>query len=117
LFYQLTIPGFEYTSKGFSQNKKDAESAAAKDFCGYLIGAGLVPAESLPDSVFADEMSAPVPALPATGGPGPVQQPSPQMQQPSPQMQRQPMMQPSQSFGGPQQSNLGGPSSLMNGML
>jgi hypothetical protein len=39
------------------------------------------------------------------------------MQQPSPQMQRQPMMQPSQSFGGPQQSNLGGPSSLMNGVL
>ena len=110
MFYQLTIPGFEYTSKGFSQNKKDAESAAAKDFCGYLIGAGLVPAESLPDSVFEDEMSAPVPALPATGGPGPVQQPSPQMQ-------RQPMMQPSQSFGGPQQSNLGGPSSLMNGVL
>ena len=51
-FSQLTIPGFEYTARTFSQNKKDAETAAAKDFCGYLIGAGLIPAESLPDSVF-----------------------------------------------------------------
>lgn len=49
---QLTVPGFEYTSRGFAQSKKDAETAAAKDFCGYLIGAGLIPAESLPDSVF-----------------------------------------------------------------
>ena len=49
---QLTIPGFEYTARTFAQNKKDAETAAAKDFCGYLIGAGLIPAESIPDSVF-----------------------------------------------------------------
>jgi hypothetical protein len=73
-----------------------------------LIGAGLVPAESLPDSVFADEISAPVPPLPAAGAP-----PS----QPPPQVQQRPVMQPSQSFGGPQQSNFPGPSSLMNGML
>ncbi|XP_028409154.1 ATP-dependent RNA helicase A-like [Dendronephthya gigantea] len=108
---QLTIPGFEYSSKGFSENKKDAETEAAKDFCGYLIGAGLVPAESLPDSVFANEMNAPVPPLQAGSGPGPVQQPPSQINPQS--MQEQQMQQP-QSFGGPQTSNSRGPHSLMN---
>ena len=109
-FVQLTIPGFEYTAKGFAQNKKDAETEAAKDFCGYLIGAGLVPPESLPDSVFAEEMNTPVPPLPAAGAPAPVQQ-----QRRPPQIQQQPVGQPSQGLN--QQSNFGGPSSLMNGML
>ena len=77
-----------------------------------MIGAGLVPAESLPDSVFAEEMNATVPPLSAAAGPpGPIQQPSP--------VQQQTMVQPPQSSGGGnnyQQPNFGGPSSLMNGI-
>ena len=70
----------------------------------------MVPPESLPDSVFADEMNAPVPPLPAAGGSGPAQQ-----ARLSPQIQQQPPGQPPQGLN--QQSNFGGPSSLKNGML
>jgi hypothetical protein len=108
VFCQLTVPGFEYTSKGFASNKKDAESAAAKDFCGYLIGAGIVPAESLPDNVFAEEMNATVPPLPGGSTPSP---------HPPPRVHQQPIIQQPSQFGGPQQSNFGGPSSSMNGIM
>ena len=77
-----------------------------------MIGAGLVPAESLPDSVFANEMNAPVPPLQAGSGPGPAQQPPSQVKPQS--MQEQRMQQP-QSYVGPQTSNFSKPNSLMNG--
>lgn len=37
---------------GSAANKKDAETNAAKDFCGFLIGAGIIPADSFPDDLF-----------------------------------------------------------------
>ena len=37
---------------GSATNKKDAETNAAKDFCGFLIGAGIIPPDSFPDDLF-----------------------------------------------------------------
>lgn len=37
---------------GSASNKKDAETNAAKDFCGFLIGAGIIPPDSFPDDLF-----------------------------------------------------------------
>ena len=37
---------------GSASSKKDAETNAAKDFCGFLIGAGIIPPDSFPDDLF-----------------------------------------------------------------
>lgn len=42
---------------GSATNKKDAESNAAKDFCGFLIGAGIIPADSFPDDLFVSSFN------------------------------------------------------------
>ena len=41
---------------GSAANKKDAETNAAKDFCGFLIGAGIIPADSFPDDLFVSSI-------------------------------------------------------------
>lgn len=51
-FCQVQVNGFEYVGTGSATSKKEAEQRAAKDFCAFLVGAGLVQADSLPGSVF-----------------------------------------------------------------
>ena len=41
---------------GSATSKKDAETNAAKDFCGFLIGAGIIPPDSFPDDLFVSCM-------------------------------------------------------------
>ena len=48
----MQIEGFDYVGLGSANNKKDAETNAAKDFCGFLIGAGIIPPDSFPDDLF-----------------------------------------------------------------
>ena len=49
---QVQVEGFDYVGLGSATNKKDAETNAAKDFCGFLIGAGIIPADSFPEDLF-----------------------------------------------------------------
>lgn len=51
-FLQVQVEGFDYVGLGSASNKKDAETNAAKDFCGFLIGAGIIPPDSFPDDLF-----------------------------------------------------------------
>lgn len=53
---QIQIEGFDYVGLGSATNKKDAETNAAKDFCGFLIGAGIIPADSFPDDLFVSNV-------------------------------------------------------------
>ena len=53
---KVQVNGFEYIGTGSATNKKEAEQNAAKDFCGFLVGSGLVAADSLPASVFVSIM-------------------------------------------------------------
>ncbi|CAH3166121.1 unnamed protein product [Porites evermanni] len=69
--FQVQIEGFDYVGLGSANNKKDAETNAAKDFCGFLIGAGIIPPDSFPDDLFGEG-----PTVPATGQPA--QQPQKQ---------------------------------------
>lgn len=48
---QVQVNGFDYTGFGCATNKKDAETNAARDFVGFLIGAGFIPADSVPDEI------------------------------------------------------------------
>ncbi|XP_074611136.1 ATP-dependent RNA helicase A-like [Acropora palmata] len=52
--FQIQVEGFDYVGLGSATNKKDAETNAAKDFCGFLIGAGIIPADSFPDDLFGE---------------------------------------------------------------
>ena len=53
----MQIEGFDYVGLGSANNKKDAETNAAKDFCGFLIGAGIIPPDSFPDDLFVSRLS------------------------------------------------------------
>ena len=53
---QVQIDGFDYVGLGSATSKKDAETNAAKDFCGFLIGAGIIPPDSFPDDLFVSCM-------------------------------------------------------------
>ncbi|XP_078384818.1 ATP-dependent RNA helicase A protein-like [Oculina patagonica] len=63
--FQIQIEGFDYVGLGSATNKKDAETNAAKDFCGFLIGAGIIPPDSFPDDLFGEGPTAPAAAMPA----------------------------------------------------
>ncbi|KAK2567178.1 ATP-dependent RNA helicase A protein [Acropora cervicornis] len=52
--FHIQVEGFDYVGLGSATNKKDAETNAAKDFCGFLIGAGIIPADSFPDDLFGE---------------------------------------------------------------
>lgn len=49
--------GFDYVGFGTSTTKKEAEANAAKDFVGFLIGAGFIPADSVPDEILVSDLN------------------------------------------------------------
>ena len=57
MYAQVQIEGFDYVGLGSATSKKDAETNAAKDFCGFLIGAGIIPPDSFPDDLFVSIVS------------------------------------------------------------
>lgn len=50
--------GFDYAGFGIASSTKEAEANAAIDFIGFLIGAGIISADAVPDEILVRKLIA-----------------------------------------------------------